>query len=184
MNSLLCPISPHITPSSSDNKGWIYTQPNTGVIFRSHSLESLQGQVDKHRFTMAGKDFEMDLSNGWQERWLNDISIQNPNAPSHPNPQSPDFDPPHVAQGRALWGELHSKASEENEPYALQAWFQRWVDRVPDYAGCRCRSNLIQILNSMSLSYGDTFKEDCIRLHDEINRRLGKKLWAPDHPFS
>ncbi len=176
--SLLCPVSPHKTPSSKDAKGWIYTQPNSGAIFRSHGLDVLKGFVESHRFAMAGKDMEMDLSHGWDLRWLNDVCDQNPSAPSMENPQDPAFEPPHVAQGRALWKELHEKAETDFDPHELRSWFDRWIDRVPDYAGCRCRSNAIQILNSMPPDFSkEGFKVYCVRLHNEISKRLGKKQW-------
>lgn len=175
---LRCPTSPHKTPSSKDGKGWIYVQPNSGAIFRSHGLDVLQGFVETHRFAMAGKDMEMDLSHGWQNRWLDEVVQQNPSAPSTPNPQAEGYESPYVAQGRALWIELHAKASEVTEPYALRDWFNIWFDKVPDTGGCKCRSNAVQVLHSMPPDFSqEGFKGWCERFHNEISRRIGKRQW-------
>ncbi len=176
---LLCPTSPHKTASSRDGKGWIFTEKSTGVILRQHSLDVLQGMVDKHRFAVAGTDgVEVDLAVGWQNRFLDEICRQNPNAPCQPNPQADGFEPPHVAQGRALWIELHAKAEEENEPYALREWFENnWLNRVPNYVGCKCRENAVILINSMPPDYGAGFKAWAINFHNSIRRKLGQKQW-------
>lgn len=176
--SLRCPASPHFTPSSSDGKGWVFKQENTGVVLRCHSLDVLQGMVESHRFAMAGKDFEMDLAHGWQIRWLDDVVKQNPSAPSCENPLDPSFEPPHVAQGRALWKELHDMAETDFEPYALRDWFNRWTDRIPNFGSCRCRDNAVQLLHQMPVDFSkEGFKAWCVTFHNEISRRIGKRQW-------
>lgn len=181
---LRTPTSPHRTPHSADNKGWIYTEPVNGFIHRSLSLDALLGAVEKQRFSLAGKDLEVDLAAGWQVRFLDVLCSQNPSAPCSENRLDPLFEPPHVAIGRALWRELHLKASEKVDPYQRRDWFEKdWLNRVPDYAGCKCKSNAIQLINSMPPDYGDGFESWCEKFHQEISRRLGKKPWVrPSQP--
>jgi len=184
---LLAPSSPHLTPSSPDGKGWYYQQPNTGVTFRAHALDVLISQIEAHRFALAGREgIEMDLAYGWQNRLKHDLCILNPNAPSWPNPEAEGFEPPHVAQGRALWAELHQKASETTDPYQLRDWFDRWLNRVPNYVGCRCRENAVHLLHEMPPDFSpEGFKDWAIRFHNGINRKLGKKQWPyPTEPES
>ena len=178
MSTLRTPTSPHKTPSSPDNKGWKFLQPNTGYLSRSHSLDVVQREIEGHRFAVAGKDIEVDLSHGWQMRFLDEICRQNPNAPCNDNPQDPNFIPPHVAQGRALWKELHDRAEQDNDPFALRDWFSTWVDRIPDYT-CRCRSNALALLNEIPPDFSrEGFKGWAIRFHDAVNVRLGKAKWG------
>lgn len=178
--SLRCPNSPHKTPSSPDGKGWTFTEPLTGVVFRSHSLDALQRAVEGHRFAVAGKDIPIDLAFNWNLRWLDEVVRQNPSAPSIDNPMDPLFEPPHIAQGRALWGELHRKADEYTDPYQLRDWFSRWTDRIPSYNGCRCKENAVALLHEMPPDFSrEGFKDWAIRFHDAINIRLGKPKWIP-----
>lgn len=174
---LRCPTSPHRTVSSSDNKGWTFRQENTGYVARSLDLNVVKRAIEGHRFAMAGGDIEMDLSHGWEMRFYDEICRQNPNAPCNENPQDPNFVPPHVALGRALWKELHDKAAEDSDPYALRDWFNNWTNRIPDF-GCRCRSNALALLHEMPPPFDGAFKQWTINFHDAINVRLGKKKWS------
>lgn len=182
---LQSPISTHKTPSSPDGKGWSF-RDSTGVILRSHSLSVLQGLVDKHRFAVARiNGVQVDLSQGWQLRFLDECCRQNPSAPCHPNPESPDFEPPHIAQGRALWAELHAKAETYTEPYALRDWFDGWINRAPSYHGCACRENAIQLLHQIPPDFSpEGFKPWCEKFHHAVSAKLGKKRWVPDTPSS
>ncbi len=176
---LQSPISPHRTVRSDDNKGWRFQEGVSGVVFRSLSLDSLIGEIEKHRFAIAGKNIEVDLASGWQQRLLNAICQQNPNAQCGPNPLGPDFEPSHVAIGRALWKELHDMAETDFDPYQLRDWFNKWIERAPSYHGCRCRENAIQLLASMPPDFSkEGFKPWCSRFHDSVSQRLGKKPWA------
>jgi len=177
--SLLCPTSPHRTVSSKDGRGWIFTEHATGVTLRSHSLDVLQGQIESHRFGVAPK-VSVDLSHGWQMRFLDEICRQNPNAPCNPNPQDPLFEPPHVAIGRALWIELHRRAEEPvTDAQELKRWFETdWLNRVPQYVGCKCREHAILLLNQMQPRYDESFKQFCSDFHDAVSVRIGKKPWA------
>lgn len=178
---LKSPIATHKTPSSPDGRGWKYVQPVSGNIFRAHGLDVLIGQIEKHRFAMAGRYLEMDLSFGWENRLKNDLCLQNPQAPCHDNPEAEGYVSPHIALGRALWAELHQKSENYTEPYALRDWFDGWINRAPDINGCRCRSNAIQLLNAFPPNFSrEGFKSWTILFHNEINRRLGKRQWPYD----
>lgn len=176
---LLSPTSPHKTPSNGDGKGWTFREYATGNIFRSHALSVLQDQTESHRFAVAGVNgVEVDLAYGWQDRFLDEVCRQNPTAPCGPNPVAEGYEPPHIAQGRALWSELHQKAETHTDPYVLRDWFDGWINRAPSYHGCRCRENAIQLLNSLPPDFSpDGFKAWTIRFHNSINQKLGKKQW-------
>lgn len=174
---LRTPASPHKSCPSPDNRGWSYTQPETGVVLRQHSLEVLQGMVEDHRWAVAGKDIKVDLAYGWEHRLMDDICAQNPLAACVDNPIAEGYEPPHAVLGRQLWGELHAKADSE---LPSQSWFDAWLNKVPNYAGCRCRSNAIQLLNQMppNFSSQEGFKAWAISFHDEVSKRLGKPTLA------
>ncbi len=141
-------------------------------------MEALLGAVEKQRFSLAEKDQEVDLASGWQMRFMDDLCSQNPSAPCTENRMDPNWVSPLVAQGRALWGELHRKAAEKVDPYQRREWFEKdWLNRVPNYSGCRCRDNAIQLINSMPPDYGDGFEAWAIALHNRISKILGKRQW-------
>ena len=154
-------------------KGWRYTQKETGVEFRIGSLNALKSQVEKHRSAM-----NLDLSHGWWDRVLDQICSQNPNVKCQANRKAEGFEPHYATVGRALWLELHNKAKEPCEDFSqLRGWFEAWLQRVPQFAGCRCRENFIHIMHSLPPRFDHTFGQWAIDAHNAVNKALNKPQW-------
>jgi len=63
-------------PGQGIQNQWRYVQPETGVVFTAFSYWELEFKVEKHRSAM-----KLDLADGWQERFQNDLCKQNDEVP-------------------------------------------------------------------------------------------------------
>lgn len=173
-------LSTMITPPSEDRRGWTYTQPETGHVARSHQFADLLVQIRKHR-----QAYDLDLSEGWQQRVEAEMCLYNQmecDDPENPRPYQSALE----KEGRRLWGELHAKADslpaeltvmEQDE---LRSWLASWESRIPNWGGCACRQHYYELKGSLSPVFGsgEAFSAWAISLHDAVNARLGKSLWA------
>jgi hypothetical protein len=176
---LLYPISRTICPPSSDNQGWKYTQPETGVVFRSMALNVLWKMVKKHREAM-----KIPMPHNAEHIFWDDLCRQG-GYECEPNPLAEGYESPFIIQAHERWKELHeySRSVPEiptpEEQGFMQSWFSQWTQRVPTFSGCRCQEHLLQTLASRSPNYSsrDAFFAFCVDLHSDISERIGKPRW-------
>lgn len=173
-------LSTMITPPSGDRRGWRYVQPETGMTLTSVQYDDLLLQIRKHR-----EAYDLDLSAGWQERVMAEMCMYNESEcddPENPRPYQSALE----KEGRKLWGELHSKANSLPEELSaveqddLRAWLASWESRIPSWGGCACRQHYYELKGSISPVFGsrEAFYAWTVEIHDQINQRLGKPLWA------
>lgn len=58
---------------------WVYTQPETGVSFKSNHYKALQKQIAIYR--EANSSLGLDMGTGWLVRFWNDVCAQSPYLP-------------------------------------------------------------------------------------------------------
>ena len=63
-------------PGDSTGNDWRYVQPETAAVFTAFSFYGLLEAVEKHR-----KAMKLDLSEGWMDRFQDDLCRQNERVP-------------------------------------------------------------------------------------------------------
>lgn len=171
---LLAPTVQSVMPSSPDNLGWKFTEPATGIVFRSMALNEIAIRVHKHRVAM-----KIPEPHNWRDVFLDELCRQG-GYECEPNRFAIGYEPEHVIQGRALWNELHAFSRVDNLPEAMQIWFSAWVARIPRWSGCTCREGLIIALNQRHPDYSSrqAFFSFCVELHSDISESIGKPRWV------
>lgn len=177
---LLSPVSPNLMPSSTDNQGWKYVQPETGVIFRSMALSDLMTRVKRHRLAM-----KIEVPFNFEHAFLDELCRQQGYA-CEPNAKAEGYETPLVVEGRRLWKELHEytlavpEAPSGEEQQTMREWFDGWVSRCPIYAGCKCQQGLAAALAARPANFVSraAFFSFGVELHADISEKLGKQRWT------
>lgn len=91
--------------------------------------------------------------------------------------------------GNSIWRLLHAFADQyPTQPDAgaqkgAKQFLQTFDRVVRDRSyGCLCHSEWIKLFAKFPppLDNGDDFQNWCVVIHDKINQKLGKKLFAPE----
>ena len=167
--------------------GWRYTQPETGVKFKTLSLSNLENKVANHRAAINTTGvMGLDMADGWVERLVHDVCTQNPeiDCSDHNDRYRPMW--ALLAQtGRERWEELHGfamdcKLDTADDRLTARAWLDDFTLRVPDY-GCACRAGWRSIIgrHPPDLSSIAAFSMWTRHVHDAVNRKLGRPFFEP-----
>ena len=65
-----------LSPGRGTENNWRYVQPETGVVFTGFSFWQVSNDVRQHRAAM-----KLDLSEGWEERFQDELCQQNEQVP-------------------------------------------------------------------------------------------------------
>ncbi len=175
---MLRPLSLSISP----NGGLRYKQPETPFDTRSYSLTDIMRRVANHRRSVPS--LQLDTAEGWEDRLKSDLCVQNPQW------RCEEFRPgeihPLVIEGRARWAELHDYAAAypetptREERASAQAWLAGWRQRIPEYRHCKCREGFAELekRTPFDLLNRRSFWRSAVALHDSVNKKLGKPLFA------